>query len=74
MVTSADSDISEDSADDTSDVDSAKTEVAVVKQTNSGFIIALVLLALVLGSGLAAMQFQPVRDWVEQHLPINLKK
>ena len=74
MVTSADSDISEYSADDTSDVDSAKTEVAVVKQTNSGFIIALVLLALVLGSGLAAMQFQPVREWVEQHLPITPKK
>jgi serine/threonine protein phosphatase PrpC len=73
MVTSADPDISEDSQD-TSDLDSAKTEVAVVKQTNSGFIIALVLLALVLGSGLAAMQFQPVREWVEQHLPINLKK
>jgi hypothetical protein len=74
MATSADSDISEDSADITSDMDSAKTEVAVVRQTNSGFIIALVLIALVLGSGLAAMQFQPVRDWVERHLPINLKK
>jgi serine/threonine protein phosphatase PrpC len=74
MATSADSDISEDSADITSDMDSAKTEVAIVRQTNSGFIIALVLIALVLGSGLAAMQFQPVRDWVEQHLPINLKK
>ncbi|MEI6332351.1 MAG: protein phosphatase 2C domain-containing protein [Pseudanabaena sp. ELA645] len=70
MVTSADPEDSQD----TSDLDSAKTEVAVVKQTNSGFIIALVLLALVLGSSLAAMQFQPVREWVEQHLPINLKK
>ena len=74
MATSADSNISEDSADITSDMDSAKTEVAVVRQTNRGFIIALVLIALVLGSGLAAMQFQPVRDWVERHLPINLKK
>jgi serine/threonine protein phosphatase PrpC len=74
MVTSADPNISEDSEDDTSDMESAKTEVAVVRQTNRGFIVALVLLALVLGSGLAAMQFQPVRDWVEQHLPINLKK
>jgi serine/threonine protein phosphatase PrpC len=74
IVTSTDPNISEDSEDDTSDMESAKTEVAVVRQTNRGFIVALVLLALVLGSGLAAMQFQPVRDWVEQHLPINLKK
>jgi hypothetical protein len=53
-------------------MDSAKTEVAVTKQTNSGFIVALELLALVLGSGLAAMQFQPVRAWVEKNVPINL--
>ena len=73
MVPSVDRDISDDSEDDTSGMDSAKTEVAVVKQTNSGFIVALVLVALVLGSGLAAMQFQPVKDWVKQHLPVNLK-
>jgi serine/threonine protein phosphatase PrpC len=72
IVTSGDRGISEDAEDDTSDMDSAKTEVAVTKQTNSGFIVALVLLALVLGSGLAAMQFQPVRAWVEKNVPINL--
>jgi serine/threonine protein phosphatase PrpC len=72
IVSSSDRDISEDAEDDTSDMDSAKTEVAVTKQTNSGFIVALVLLALVLGSGLAAMQFQPVRAWVEKNVPINL--
>ena len=58
---------------DISDMDSAKTEFAVPKQTNQAFIIILVLVALILGSGLAAMQFPQVRNWVRQQLPINLK-
>ncbi|MBD2177478.1 protein phosphatase 2C domain-containing protein [Pseudanabaena sp. FACHB-1998] len=54
--------------------ETAKTELAVPKQTNSAFIVALVLVALILGSGLAAMQFPQVKDWVRQHLPTNLQK
>ena len=59
---------------DISDIDSAKTELAVSKQTNKAFIIILVLVALVLGSGLAAMQFPQAKDWVRQNLPTSLKK
>ncbi|PZO43890.1 MAG: protein-serine/threonine phosphatase [Pseudanabaena frigida] len=57
-----------------SDIDSAKTQLAVPKQTNKAFIIILVLVALILGSGLAAMQFPQVKDWVRQNLPTSLKK
>lgn len=64
----------EDKEAEISDIDLAKTELAVSKQTNGTFIVILVLLALLLGSGLAAMQFQPVRDWVDQQLPTSLKK
>ena len=74
MIKSDDLDITEGLEGDPSDMESAKTEVALTKQTNSGFIIALVILALVLGSGLAAMQFKPVQNWVEQNLPINRKQ
>ncbi|MFM7601894.1 MAG: protein phosphatase 2C domain-containing protein [Pseudanabaena sp.] len=56
------------------DVDSAKTEFAVPKQTNSAFIIILILVALILGSGLAAMQFPQVKGWVRQNLPQSLQK
>lgn len=60
--------------DHISDIDSAKTELAVTKQTNKAFIIILVLVALVLGSGLAAMQFPQAKDWVRQNLPTSVKK
>ena len=56
------------------DVNSAKTEFAVPKQTNSTFIIILILVALILGSGLAAMQFPQVKNWVRQNLPTNLQR
>jgi serine/threonine protein phosphatase PrpC len=59
---------------DLSDIDSAKTEFAVPKQTNSTFIIILILVALILGSGLAAMQFPQVKTWLRQNLPTNLQK
>jgi hypothetical protein len=57
-----------------SDVNSVKTEFAVPKQTNSTFIIILVLVALILGSGLAAMQFPQVKNWVRQNLPTSLQR
>ena len=47
----------------------AKTELAVAKQTNTAFIVVLILIALLLGSGLAAWQVPQVRDWVQQQLP-----
>ena len=56
------------------DIDSAKTEFAVPKQTNSTFIIILILVALILGSGLAAMQFPEVKNWVRQNLPTSLQR
>ena len=56
------------------DLDSAKTEFAVPQQTNRTFIIILILVALFLGSGLAAFQFPQVRNWVQDHLPTSLKK
>jgi hypothetical protein len=74
LTEAIDSETSEDPEVELSDIDSAKTEFAVSKQTGSTFIIILVLVALVLGSGLAAMQFPSVRDWVNQHLPASLKK
>jgi hypothetical protein len=46
----------------------------VPKQTNSAFIIILILVALILGSGLAAMQFPQVKDWVRQNLPVSLQR
>jgi len=74
VVASEDSDVSQGLESGVSNIDFTKTEVAVTKQTNSGFIVALVLVALLLGTGLAAIQFQPVREWIEQRLPINLKR
>jgi serine/threonine protein phosphatase PrpC len=56
------------------DLDSAKTEFAVPQQTNRTFIIVLILIALLLGSGLAAFQFPQVRNWVQDNLPTSLKK
>lgn len=56
------------------DIDSAKTEFAVPKQTNSTFIIILILVALILGSGVATVMYFPqVKTWMRQHLPENLK-
>lgn len=49
--------------------DEAKTELAVTKKTNGAFIAVLILIALLLGSGLAAVQVPQVRDWVQQQLP-----
>ncbi len=63
-----------DPAVELSDRDSAKTEFAVTKQTSSTFVVILVLVALILGSGLAAMQFPSVREWVNQYLPASPKK
>ncbi|OIP73317.1 MAG: protein-serine/threonine phosphatase [Oscillatoriales cyanobacterium CG2_30_44_21] len=54
--------------------DSAKTEVAVPKQTNIAFIVVLILVALILGSGFAAMQFPQVRDWVQKNTPVKINK
>lgn len=67
-------DTSEEIEPDLSDIDSAKTELAVTKQTNSAFIITLILVALILGSGLAAMQFPQVKTWLRQNLPTNLQR
>jgi serine/threonine protein phosphatase PrpC len=67
-------DVAADLDPNISDLDSAKTEVAVTKQTNSTFIVILILVALVLGSGLAAIQFPQVKDILRQQLPSNLKK
>ncbi|MEA5477946.1 protein phosphatase 2C domain-containing protein [Pseudanabaena galeata UHCC 0370] len=72
--TSLDSQASDNIEPELMDIDSAKTEFAVPKQTNSAFIIILILVALILGSGLAAMQFPQVKDWVRQNLPVNLQK
>jgi hypothetical protein len=65
---------SEGSEFEPSDIDSAKTEFAVPKQTSSAFMIMLILVALILGSGLAAMQFPQVKEWVRQNLPASLQK
>jgi protein phosphatase len=73
-LTSPDSPASEDIEPELIDIDSAKTEFAVPKQTNSAFIIILILVALILGSGLAAMQFPQVKDWVRQNLPVSLQR
>ncbi len=75
-LTSIDSEIPEDLGSNISDddPDSAKTEFAVPKQTNSAFIIILILVALILGSGLAAMQFPQVKDWLRQNLPTGIQK
>ncbi len=77
-LTSSDSTDEEDTEfeirDRGSDRDSAKTELAVPKQTNSAFIIILILVALILGSGLAAMQFPQVKNLIRQNLPENLQK
>jgi len=73
-VTSPESQTSEDLEPELMDMDSAKTEFAAPKQTNSAFIIILILVALILGSGLAAMQFPQVKDWVRQNLPVSLQK
>jgi len=70
-LTAPDSESSEDLKPEPMDMDSAKTEFAVPKQTNSAFIIILILVALILGSGLAAMQFPQVKDWVRQNLPVK---
>jgi serine/threonine protein phosphatase PrpC len=64
----------EDTEGGVSASETAKTELAVPKQTNSAFIVALVLVALILGSGLAAMQFPQAKNWVRQQLPTNLQK
>jgi len=73
-LTSSASETSEDTEPDLRDIDSAKTEFAVPKQTNSTFIIILILVALILGSGLAAMQFPQVKNWVRQNLPESFQK
>jgi hypothetical protein len=73
-LTSPDSPASEEIEPELKDIDSAKTEFAVPKQTNSAFIIILILVALILGSGLAAMQFPQVKDWVRQNLPVSLQR
>jgi serine/threonine protein phosphatase PrpC len=73
-VTLIDSKTSEGSGFETSDIDSAKTEFAVPKRTSSAFMIILILVALILGSGLAAMQFPQVKEWVRQNLPTSLQK
>lgn len=57
-----------------SDLESAKTTLAVPRQTNKAFMIILILVALLLGSGLAALQFPQVKDWIRQHVPANFKK
>jgi protein phosphatase len=49
--------------------DEVKTELAVPKQTNNAFIVVLILIALLLGSGLAAWQVPQVRGWLQQQLP-----
>ncbi|NUN64655.1 SpoIIE family protein phosphatase [Pseudanabaena biceps] len=56
---------------DLPNLDFAKTEFAVPKQTNTGFIVALIVVALILGSGFAAMQFPQVKDWVQKNLPVG---
>ncbi|MCY7333036.1 MAG: protein phosphatase 2C domain-containing protein [Pseudanabaena sp. CAN_BIN31] len=73
-VTLIDSKTSEESGFEPSDIDSAKTEVAVPKRTSSAFMIILILVALILGSGLAAMQFPQVKEWVRQNLPTSLQQ
>ncbi|BBC23316.1 protein phosphatase 2C domain-containing protein [Pseudanabaena sp. ABRG5-3] len=65
---------STDAGFDIDDMDSAKTELGVPRQTNKAFMIILILVALLLGSGFAALQFPQVRDWVRQHVPTSLKK
>ena len=57
-----------------SDLESAKTTLAGPRQTNKAFMIILILVALLLGSGLAALQFPQVKDWIRQHVPANFKK
>lgn len=57
-----------------SDAEYAKTEFAVPKQTNKTFIIILILVALILGSGLAAIQFPQVKTWLREKLPTNVQK
>jgi len=59
---------------DLEDTDAVKTEFAVVKQTNSTFIILLILVALILGSGFAAIQIPQVKTWVRDNLPANFQK
>jgi protein phosphatase len=74
LTPSVESAASEDIDFDLSEFDSAKTELAVTKQTNSAFIITLILVALILGSGLAAMQFPQVKNWLRQNLPTSLQR
>ncbi|ELS33407.1 MULTISPECIES: protein phosphatase 2C domain-containing protein [Pseudanabaena] len=74
LTSSSKSESAEDPDFDLDEFESAKTELAVPKQTNSAFIIILILVALILGSGLAAMQFPQVKNWVRQHLPTSLQK
>lgn len=73
---SVDSQFSEEASNDDAlnDINSAKTEFVVTKQTNGTFIIVLILVALILGSGLAAIQFPQVKDWMRQNLPTRLKE
>ena len=59
---------------DLSDIDSVKTELGVPKQTNSTFIIVLILVAVIMGSGFAAMQFPQVKEWVKNYLPASFQK
>lgn len=63
--------ISEPEGEGLPNVDFAKTEFAVTKQTNTGFIVALIVVALILGSGFAAMQVPQVKDWVQKNLPVG---
>ncbi|PZV16014.1 MAG: protein-serine/threonine phosphatase [Pseudanabaena sp.] len=71
---SPDSKNSDAQKSDLSGIDSAKTDLAVPKQTSSAFIVILIFVALILGTGMAAMQFPQVKNWVRQHLPVNLQR
>jgi protein phosphatase len=57
-------------------IDTEKTELGTVppKQTSRFLLIALICVMFLFGSGLAATQFQPVREWLKrQNLPVPEK-
>ncbi|MEE3717523.1 protein phosphatase 2C domain-containing protein [Tumidithrix elongata RA019] len=53
------------------DINTEKTELGevVAKQTSRGFLILLVCVMFLLGSGLAATQVPSVRKWLERQIP-----
>ncbi|MDX2254759.1 MAG: protein phosphatase 2C domain-containing protein [Pseudanabaenaceae cyanobacterium bins.39] len=57
-----------DLEDEGKNIDEAKTEVAVSKQTNAFFITMMIIVSLLLGSGIAATQIPQIRDWLNQQL------